>query len=93
MPAVVSVRLQCPLGHTLVRLTRGSAMCVGGRDCDVPGCSRPGLAAGDARFSCATCGFDACGLCEAGAGGDGAGSGCAARSKRTRTEVKPFQEG
>ena len=93
VPASVSARLLCPLGHTLVWLSRGSPMCVGGRDCDVPGCSRPGLAAGDARFSCAACGFDACGLCEARAGGDEAGSGCAARSKRTRTVVKTFHEG
>ena len=93
VPAAVSARLLCPLGHTLVWLSRGSPMCVGGRDCDVPGCSRPGLAAGDARFSCAACGFDACGLCEARAGGDAAGSGCAARSKRTRTVTRTFREG
>ena len=92
-PAQVSARLQCPLGHALLWLSRGSPKCVGGRDCDVPGCSRPGLAAGDARFSCATCGFDACGLCEARSGGDADGSGGAARSKRTRTGVKPFHEG
>ena len=93
VPALVSARLQCPLGHALVWLSRGSPMCVGGRDCDVPGCSRPGLSAGDARYSCAACGFDACGLCEARAGGGEAGSGCATRSKRTRTEVKPFRMG
>ena len=69
------------------------ALCGGGRDCDVQGCGWPGLAAGDARFSCAACGFDACGLCEAKAGGGGEESGCAARSIRSRTEVRPFEGG
>ena len=92
VPEVESARLRCPMGHTLIRHTRGMAQCVGGRDCDVQGCGWPGLAAGDARFSCAACGFDACGLCEAKAGG-GEESGCAARSIRSRTEVRPFEGG
>ena len=92
-PEVESARLRCPMGHALIRHTRGMALCVGGRDCDVQGCGRPGLAARDARFSCAACGFDACGLCEAQAGGGGEASGNAARSIRSRTEVRPFEGG